>query len=121
MDVIDFVAGGVTYADVLVPTTFFERWRGMRTGSGAMLFDASSVHGFGMDRDLVVVAVAADDTVIDVRTLRRGRVVRIRGARRILELELSYPVPPVGERLRFYDRRDGGTSRGVCHSDRESR
>jgi len=121
MDVIDLAVAGRRYIDVAVPTKFVERWRGMRAASGAMLLDTSSVHGFGMDRDLLVVGIDADDDVIAVRILRRGRPVRIRGARRILELELSSPVPCVGDRVWFYDRRDGGTSRGVCHSDRKSR
>lgn len=119
MDVIDIAIGQLAYRDVLVPRRFVERWQGMKRRRGAMLFQTSSVHGFGMDRDLTVVVVGSDETVVDVRTLHPGRLIVVRGAKWMLETESFLPCPVPGDPIRFYDRSDGGTSRGVRHSDRK--
>ena len=118
MDSVDIVIGELVFRDVAVPTRFAERWRGMRSVAGAMLFDGPSVHSFGMDRPLTVVGIGSDQRVVAVRMLAPARVL-VLAARRILELETFIIPPRLGDRVRFYDRRHGGTSGGVRDSDRE--
>jgi hypothetical protein len=65
-----------------------------------MMFRASSVHGFGMRSDLLVVGLDDRFTVISVLVLRPRRVIWLRGARWILEMPPKAAPPPVGSRLR---------------------
>ncbi|HSJ28906.1 MAG TPA: hypothetical protein VLB67_11890 [Acidimicrobiia bacterium] len=112
-------AGSVVYHRVAVPRGFGERLRGMRRHRGAMLFSSSSVHGIGMDRPLDVVAIASDWSVLAVNRLRPGTVLRVKGARRLLEIEVHLPRPAVGAAVSTYDPCDGGTTRDLCHAHRE--
>jgi hypothetical protein len=120
MNLIDIDFGDRTIREVWLPTRFAERWHGMKRRTGAMLFAGSSVHGIGMDRPLTVVGIDARGVVIAVRTLEPGRVVVVRRATSILELESEVPPPSVGSRARFYDRRDAGTTRDLRNADRQS-
>ncbi|MEX2278559.1 MAG: hypothetical protein WEA76_00570 [Acidimicrobiia bacterium] len=119
MDLVDVSIGEADYRAVKVPTSFVDRWRGMKVRTGAMVFSTSSVHGFGMDRDLTVVAIDAAGIVIAVKTLRPRWIVAVPRARHILELEIGLPRPRVGDPVRFYDRVHGGTTGGVRDSDRQ--
>jgi hypothetical protein len=121
MDFVDFVAEGLVYRDVAIPTRFTERWRGMRSAEGAMLFTTRSVHGFGMDRELTVVAIDRRHRVIAVQRLEPGGLIVIPAAGMLLELEVTMATPSIGDEVRFYDRRHGGTTRGVRHADRQPR
>ncbi len=120
MDFVDLAAGDVTYGGVAVPTNFIERWRGMKGRTGAMLFRSRSVHGLGMDRDLTVVAIDGRHRVLAVQRLRPGGLLVIGRACFLLELEATTERPTVGSRVRFYDRRHGGTTGRVRDSDRQS-
>jgi uncharacterized membrane protein (UPF0127 family) len=121
MDLVDVVIGQVTYRDVAFPTRFAERWRGLRTRHGGMLFRAVSVHGFGMKRPLTVVAIDRNGRVIDVATLRPRRVYFKPAARLLLELEQSLERPEVGAVVALYDRRHGRTARGLRNTHRQPR
>ena len=113
---------GASVADpVLEPSTFVERWSGKRCHRLPMIFRQSSVHGVGMDRPLMVVGIGTDMRVVDVRTLWPRRLVWMRGARILLEMETTAPVPSVGDLVRFYDRSHDRTTGGVRDSDRQPR
>jgi hypothetical protein len=111
--------GSVVYHRVAVPRRFGERLRGMRRHRGAMLFSTCSVHGIGMDRPLDVVAVGSDWSVVSIERLRPGRALRVKGAVRLLEVEIDLPRPGVGDPVRTYDPCDGGTTRDLCHAHRQ--
>lgn len=102
------------------PVRFRERLTGMRHGGSAMLFGASSVHGIGMDHALTLVVLDRACRVRAVTTLRPRTVRWFPGARWILELDPSIAPPQVGSQLALYARSDGGTTRGVRHTDRQS-
>ena len=64
-----------------------------------MLFRTSSVHGIGMRESLWAVGLDAEMTVVAVRRLEPGRVVRIARATWILETPMDHAPPAVGDRL----------------------
>ena len=80
---------------------FWGRWRGLRHSpdGAALLLRAGSVHGFGMDRPILVVGLDRRFTVVGVSKLVPNRIVRMRGARWIVELPETATPPPVGTRL----------------------
>jgi hypothetical protein len=86
---------------VLVPTSFGQRWKGLRPEAGgrSMLFATRSVHGFGMRQGLRVVALDAELVVMSVGVLEPARVVWFPRAAFVLELPLDHPAPPPAARL----------------------
>lgn len=84
-----------------------------------MLFRASSVHGFWMDRPLHVVFVDRARTVSRVDVLQPGTVKWSPRSHWVLELELAIDPPPVGARLGFYARDHGGKTGGLRDADRK--
>jgi hypothetical protein len=121
MELVDVVVGEVTYRDVAVPSRFTERWRGLKSRRGAMVFRTWSVHGFGMDRSVIVVAIDGHGRVVDVSTLRPRRIYFNPAARLLLELDTLLESPQVGAVVRLYDRRDARTSRGLRNTHRQPR
>jgi hypothetical protein len=116
---VSLTLGAIVVDPVLDPSSFVERWRGKRRHRLPMIFRQSSVHGVGMDRPLVVVGIGADMRVVDVRTLRPRRLVWMKRARLLLEMEVTAALPSIGDPVRFYDPSHGGTTGGVCDSDRQ--
>ncbi len=89
------------FGPVRKATTFLARWRGLR-GSGpsaAIVIPGSSVHGFGMDRPLQVVALTRDFVVMSSAVLRPNRLMWVRGARWMIELPADIEPPAPGTRL----------------------
>lgn len=80
---------------------FAERWRGLRRSEpgAAIVIPGSSVHGFGMDRPLLVVALARDFEVMSSAVLRPNRLLWVRGARWMVELPEGTEAPAPGTRL----------------------
>lgn len=93
------------FGPVRVARGFWERWRGLRhTPEGsALVLKGASVHGFGMDRPIILVALDRDLTVIGARRLGPNRLVWVRGARWIVELPEGTTPPRVGTRLTAHD------------------
>ncbi|HEX6947302.1 MAG TPA: hypothetical protein VF246_08120 [Acidimicrobiia bacterium] len=89
------------FGPVPVASAFVERLRGLRRrpAGSALALRGGSVHGFGMDRELVVVGLDRDLTVIASRVLAPNRVVWIRGASWMVELPAGTKPPPPGTRL----------------------
>lgn len=95
--------GGYRLTGVRLAVTFRERLRGlMGRRPGPLLLPTSSVHGFWLHEDVLVVGVTATGTVAAVRRLRRRRVITVPGARWIIELPLAVPAPKSGERLAIF-------------------
>lgn len=93
--------GGEFDCPVGVAVTFRERLRGLRPappGRGLLLRGAS-VHGRGMIEPLTAVFLDAFGTVLAVRCLQPGGLVRHPAAAWTLELPVSIPPPSVGARL----------------------
>ncbi len=86
----------------IVATGFHERWRGLRpsTNGRALLLHGSAVHGVSMQEALWVVGLDQDATVIDIRLLQPGRLVRVSGASWLLEMAATEEPPPFGATLR---------------------
>jgi hypothetical protein len=74
---------------------FGERLRGLRRSpeDESLLIRTRSVHGFGMNRALLVVGLDKDLRVIGSRPLFPGRMVRMGQARYILELPIDAKPP----------------------------
>lgn len=89
------------FGPVPVVRRFPQRWRGLRGSpeGSSLALPVSSVHGFGMDRELVVVGLDADLRVVASTRLRPNRILWLRGARWIVELPADATPPPVGTRL----------------------
>ena len=86
---------------VLVARTRVERWRGLRPrapGWGLVLA-GRSVHGAGMREPLRVVSLDAAGRVRRAAVLLPGGLFWDAGARWIVELPMSRPVPPAGMAL----------------------
>jgi hypothetical protein len=88
-----------TISGVEVAERFLERWRGLRPrpDGRSMIVPGASVHAFGMKDPVWAVGLDASDLVIDVRFLRPGTVVWIRGAKKVLEIPASARPPEVGD------------------------
>lgn len=119
MQAVDVTFGG-NVIQAAVPESFSERLMGLRRRRGPMLFKASSVHGVGMDRTLLVVAIGRDRRVKSTQHLRPGGFVFVKGAVWMLELEVRSITPAVGTALHFYSPTHDRTTGGVRHSDRKS-
>jgi uncharacterized membrane protein (UPF0127 family) len=80
------------------PSTFIERFRGLRgqPDDARLLFNARSVHTIGMSRSIEIVAIGNDRRVLRVQTLPPNRLVRVPGARFILELPRGTELPVTG-------------------------
>lgn len=80
---------------------FLGRWRGLRDQplETCLLLRTRSVHGFGMDRDLLVVAIDAEMRILGSRVLHPNRLLWFADARYLLEMPLGLPVPEVGTLL----------------------
>jgi hypothetical protein len=86
---------------VLVADTFITRWRGLRhSPDRALLIGTRSIHGFGMDRPLLAVALDADMRVIGSRVLAPNRIIAMSGARHWLELGIDDEPPRPGSIVR---------------------
>jgi hypothetical protein len=87
--------------DVLVARSFRDRWWGLRRRADhtSLLLPGVSVHGFGMNRPLTVVALDHSWRVITVRRLSRRGLVVVRDAAWMLEQPLHHPVPEPGQYL----------------------
>lgn len=77
-------------------------WRGlmMRTPRPLLIL-TTSVHGFWLRSPLIAVGIDRSGLVVEVRLLRRRRIVTIPEAAWILELPVTSRPPAVGERLTF--------------------
>lgn len=64
-----------------------------------MLFKTRSVHGFGMRRPILVVAIGRDFTVIGSTVLGPNRIAFYPRARYLLEMPIGREVPAVGSRI----------------------
>jgi hypothetical protein len=64
-----------------------------------MVIPGSSVHGFGMDRPLLVVALTRNFEVMSTVVMPPNRFVRVRGARWMVELPEGTDPPAAGARL----------------------
>ena len=86
---------------VEIATHFRQRLVGLRRASprASLLIRARSVHGFGMDRALLVVALDAGLTVIGSRVMPPNRVTVFPRACYLLELPADTPAPELGWRL----------------------
>jgi hypothetical protein len=69
-----------------------------------LLIPASSVHGFHLTVELVVVALDRTGAVVALRRLRPWRVIRVPQAQWMLELPPHHPLPGVGDRLQLLAR-----------------
>lgn len=94
------VACGDWTCRALVARTFSTRRRGLRPDAslGPIFIPGASVHGLGMRVPLSVVALDRALVVLEVRRLRPGRVMVVRGARWMLELPPGMTLPS-GDRL----------------------
>lgn len=92
------------YGDIPVARTFRERWRGLRGSppDAALLLRARSVHGFGMERPLLVVGLDDTMTVIGAKELAPRRVVTFLRGRWVLELPKGSRPPERGTRLSLH-------------------
>lgn len=86
---------------VLLAERFADRLFGIHAVSPGhhLLLPCSSVHGFGLHEELVVVGLDQHLRVLDRGALRRRSRWRIAGAVWILELVDSVAAPEVGEQL----------------------
>lgn len=98
--------GKVWSAPLIVAGSFIERVRGFLAprppGCVLMIVPCSSIHTFGMGNDLDVAFVGIDGRVLySERSVRPGRVVRVRHAQAVLERRSSDGGPwyQVGERI----------------------
>lgn len=89
------------FGPVRKATTFRARWRGLRGSDpgDSIVIPGSSVHGFGMDRPLRVVALTRDFVVMRSAVLRPNRLMWVRGAKWMIELPQDTPAPAPGTRL----------------------
>src|SRR5690606_41348169 len=81
-------------------TGFWQRWRGLRGSpdGSALALPGGSVHGFGMDRDVVVVGVDGDLEVVGSKVLGPNRIVTIPCARGVIVRPAGSISPPAGTR-----------------------
>ena len=88
-------------APVIKADTFRLRRRGLspRPNGRRMLFEANSVHGFGMREAVWAVGLTRDGEVIEVSRLEPRRLVWLRGAHWILELPIDEEPPRPGQRM----------------------
>lgn len=70
-----------------------------------LLVPTASVHGFWLPAPLRVVGIDHNRVVIQVRLLRRRRIVWVPGARWVLELPMSHGSPKAGDPLVFEETR----------------
>lgn len=86
---------------VEIAVGFSRRLVGLRQAShrACLLIRTRSVHGFGMDRALLIVALDADLTVIGSRVLPPNRVTVFPRARYLLEMPADIPAPELGSTL----------------------
>lgn len=89
------------FGTVRTATGFRERWRGLRRSveGEAIVIPGPSVHGFGMDRPLLVVALTRDFEVMSSAVLRPNRLLWVRGASWMVELPEDTEAPAPGTRL----------------------
>lgn len=86
--------------EVDIATRFVERLCGlMFRRPGPLLLRTWSVHGFGLASDLWAVFLDETMTVVEVRRLRRRRVIWSSSASWVLELPIEVMPPGVGARL----------------------
>ncbi len=86
---------------VLVATGFARRLIGLRRsprGVG-LLIRTRSVHGFGMRRPLLVIALDDEYTVLGSKVLSPNRVVTFPRAWLMVEAPAHLEPPPPGERM----------------------
>ncbi len=89
------------YGPVRAANGILERWKGLRgsQAGAALAIPGFSVHGFGMDRPLLVVALTRDFEVMTSVVMLPNRVVSVRGARWMVELPAGVEPPLPGTRL----------------------
>jgi hypothetical protein len=100
--VVEIFGDGWESGPVLVAERFAERLRGLR-GRGvetSMLIRGWTVHGFGIRRSCVVVALDESFRVLSSQILRPRRVVVAPGAAFMLELPASASPPALDSPLR---------------------
>lgn len=112
-----FATDGWSSPPVWVARTFRQQWKGLtpRAAGQGMLIRGRSVHGFGMRESLLVVGLDDRRCVIGSRILFPRRVVWIRRAKHILELEVGLP-PPQGAVLTWVG---GGSSDSLRNTHRQ--
>ena len=113
--------GGWIARRVTLFTGFWERWRGVKTGTERVLMQTSSVHGRGLDRSVLVVGLDSAGLVICSRALPPGGFLRVSGAAWMLELPDDHPRPVSGARLDLYARRGERQTDPLCNADWQSR
>jgi uncharacterized membrane protein (UPF0127 family) len=99
------LATGDWVSEAFRPSTFIERFRGLRgqPDDARLLFEATSVHTIGMTRSIEVVAIGGDQRVLRVQTLPPNHLVRVPGARFILELPGGTELPVTGDDVEITD------------------
>ncbi len=86
------------------PTSFRDRLLGIRAKDvEAVLLDTSSVHTFGMNAPIELVALDGELRVVETRTVDPNRVVWVRSASHILELPAGSAVPELSRRVEILD------------------
>lgn len=117
---------GYSLEGIEVAVGLARRWRGlMGRRPVPLLIRTRSVHGFWIRCPLTVVGLDRAGTVMALRVLRRGRIVRMAGATWILELPQHLRPPSPGDRLTFLPGSGEAdlharTALPVCDPDRES-
>jgi uncharacterized membrane protein (UPF0127 family) len=97
---VSFTCLGWESGRVLVAESFWQRFRGlMRPTDHGLLLRASSVHSFGMRHPLEVVALTGAFEVIAVGHLKPMRVLGVRGAEWVLELQPGSSTPEIGSTI----------------------
>ncbi|MGH8958078.1 MAG: hypothetical protein ACRDVK_05320 [Acidimicrobiia bacterium] len=104
----EFSGPGWRSGPVWRATNFWRRWRGLRpiANNYGLWLTGRSVHGFGMTEILWVCGLDKTATVIGVKKLQPGSVVRIRRATSVLELPALRQPPDPGMVLTWIDAGD---------------
>ena len=87
---------------VLVATTFWQRWRGLKSFE-AVLMRTRTVHGIGMPAPFRAIGLSAGFEVKVDRVVEPGEVAAFAGCSYVLELPMSTEAPLVGSKLEVVD------------------
>jgi hypothetical protein len=101
--------------------SFWERWRGVKTGMERVLMRTNAVHGRGLDHCVLIVGLDSTGRTIGSRALTPGGFVRFPGAVWVLELPDGHPLPVSGARLGLYARRSERQTDPMRNANRQSR
>lgn len=92
---------GWSSGPVVEAVSFWGRFRGIRSidSPWGLLLRVRSIHTFGLDGMLGVVALSPERTVLAAFWVRPRRVLSVDSAVEYLEVRPGRPLPPVGARL----------------------